>query len=481
MSLCGSILFKIGEFVSILFGVAAETASSGNVGGQLASADLFPKSLIFKTLKPSGETDVKQCSTNHQDFVLSEEHFIPSPISERSIHHHGEKGALNNVVSNDSTGFVSLSPVSSVKSNNSVNGCGQASSLSTISSVSHDDDDLGEEDESDNDTPESEKIHECGFCDAKFRIRGYLTRHMKKHSSQKAYHCPFHDSNSSNKCHATGGFSRRDTFKTHLKARHFKYPPGVKSSNRTGMIGWCGICGERSINNEIWVERHIEGGKCPGLPKSYLNRLNPGKKKTGKHSKFLDVQNVDQSLMLSTTESKDLLGKLVSPSATNTPSPNLSSFGGSNNSFEFAQQQQIQQQQQRILPITTQFLSSPLPTAVSSGMMNYNTNFQHAQQQIPVQMSVVPEPTYDSVDMDIDVLMKRKNMLEQYIQTLQRAAEAQKKIDFNSNCFRSVKGASEEDFPSLDSEYSSVGTPVSKSIGYPVNIISNYGISLEEN
>lgn len=130
--------------------------------------------------------------------------------------------------------------------------------------------------------------HACPYCPASFRLKGYLTRHLKKHSSAKLYNCPFFDLTSSHKCHSTGGFSRRDTYKTHLKSRHFKYPSGTKSANRTGMIGWCGLCGESFANNEIWVENHIESGLCPGLPSSYQKR-DFTKKKTGKRSHLLDA------------------------------------------------------------------------------------------------------------------------------------------------------------------------------------------------
>ncbi|GMF01397.1 unnamed protein product [[Candida] boidinii] len=135
------------------------------------------------------------------------------------------------------------------------------------------------------------KVHQCPYCDSKFRIRGYLTRHVKKHNSEKAYKCPYYDHDSTQKCHATGGFSRRDTYKTHLKSRHFKYPPGIKSGDRIGMMGWCGICGEKFANNEIWVERHIERGLCSGLTEEYIKTLKIGKKKTGKHSRLLDVED----------------------------------------------------------------------------------------------------------------------------------------------------------------------------------------------
>lgn len=75
------------------------------------------------------------------------------------------------------------------------------------------------------------EIYQCPHCDVNFKIRGYLTRHLKKHAVKKAYSCPFYkysiyvdENNLTHKCHPNGGFSRRDTYKTHLKSRHFKYP-----------------------------------------------------------------------------------------------------------------------------------------------------------------------------------------------------------------------------------------------------------------
>lgn len=481
MTLCSTLLQRVGDFVSAIIGVVVQTVGVAPSGSEY---ELFPRSLLT-AIKPTGS--VQQCSTTH-NFVLSEEHFIPSPVSEKSPN---EKSGVQQAVCGETGAFISLSPVSSIKSNSSVNG--QVSSLSTVSTGSREE----EEDEEDGD---GEKAHECEFCDAKFRIRGYLTRHMKKHSSKKAYHCPFHDaSKAQGKCHATGGFSRRDTFKTHLKARHFKYPPGVKSSNRTGMPGWCGICGDKFINNEIWVERHIEGGKCRGLPQSYLDSLNPGKKKTGKHSKFLDVEDVNESLQLS-SDTKEALGKLVSPTATNTPSPT--------SALEYPGQMSQMGNLHATRP-QSHYNPSPLPS-LNSGLLSYNTNYmgyqgdapahsensnpqQHSQEQSPASFmglglgKYMGQPEHSSplavqsaVDAtDINVLLKRKQMLEQYITTLQRAAAAQQ-LDYNSNNFKAEgtnfpsdthhTHAQSEDYPSLDSECSpslSLGYPLTA--GYPLD------------
>ncbi|AOA63468.1 Transcription factor [Komagataella phaffii CBS 7435] len=145
-----------------------------------------------------------------------------------------------------------------------------------------------------------ETYYHCSECPSKFKFRGYLTRHSKKHSQRKAYHCPFYESGHG-KCSLGEGFSRRDTYKVHLKAMHFKYPKGVKCADRTGMMGWCGSCGQSFQNNEIWVERHIEKGVCRGLPEGYSSRImTRNRKKTGKQSSLLNVANngVNENPML---------------------------------------------------------------------------------------------------------------------------------------------------------------------------------------
>lgn len=106
----------------------------------------------------------------------------------------------------------------------------------------------------------------CPQCGASFRIKGYLTRHLKKHATKKAYNCPFYDEDSKNPCHPTGGFSRRDTYKTHLKARHFLYPSGTRSEHRAHTPGVCGGCSKEFGSNEEWIETHIQTRLCKGFP-----------------------------------------------------------------------------------------------------------------------------------------------------------------------------------------------------------------------
>jgi hypothetical protein len=114
---------------------------------------------------------------------------------------------------------------------------------------------------------------QCPHCSSSFRIRGYLTRHMKKHAVKKAYSCPFYCDSDKTPCHPSGGFSRRDTYKTHLKARHFLYPPGTRSHSRGKVSGICSACGDRFDSNENWVEEHIHNRKCVGLPPLHLNEM----------------------------------------------------------------------------------------------------------------------------------------------------------------------------------------------------------------
>lgn len=110
--------------------------------------------------------------------------------------------------------------------------------------------------------------YQCSHCGAKFKVKGYLTRHVKKHNTSKAFHCPFYkdyaDGGKRSKCHPTGGFSRRDTYKTHLKALHFIYPPGTKSNERSSVSGRCAGCFQCFENNMQWLETHIENGGCRG-------------------------------------------------------------------------------------------------------------------------------------------------------------------------------------------------------------------------
>lgn len=125
----------------------------------------------------------------------------------------------------------------------------------------------------------------CKHCDASFKVKSYLTRHTRKHNNAKAFVCPFFEESdhevsgsakNGTKCHPTGGFSRRDTFKTHLRALHFIYPPGTKSSERNTIGGRCAGCFEYFENNADWLKNHIEGGACKGAVGSEEVRMKLG-------------------------------------------------------------------------------------------------------------------------------------------------------------------------------------------------------------
>lgn len=150
---------------------------------------------------------------------------------------------------------------------------------SSSSSEDHKEDENDLDEDHSAETGDGDQVHQCSHCPATFRIRGYLTRHMKKHSVKKAYQCPFHektavknDSDGAYKCHPTGAFSRRDTYKSHLKSRHFRYPRGTSTKDRNLSPGSCGMCGEWFQNAEIWTEIHIEGAECKCLPVGFKGK-----------------------------------------------------------------------------------------------------------------------------------------------------------------------------------------------------------------
>lgn len=183
------------------------------------------------------------------------------------------------------------------------------------------------------DDREENGVHNCPHCDASFKMRGYLTRHLKKHSSDKAYRCPFHNSSiykdehdNSHKCHPNGGFSRRDTYKTHLKSRHFIYPPGTSIKDRVGSSGNCSMCGDFFENAEIWTEVHIEGAECKHLPPGFKgksrikNRMKKQMARLAREQKQLMKKS--EGKLKQEQQSPDF----STPSSINTPM--LNSFGG---------------------------------------------------------------------------------------------------------------------------------------------------------
>lgn len=119
---------------------------------------------------------------------------------------------------------------------------------------------------------DEELKYKCDQCESKFKVKSYLTRHRRKHNKANAFVCPFfetddkpHEAKNGTRCHHTGGFSRRDTYKTHLKALHFIYPPGTKSSDRNSIGGRCAGCFDFFESNAKWLKFHIEGNQCKGI------------------------------------------------------------------------------------------------------------------------------------------------------------------------------------------------------------------------
>lgn len=132
------------------------------------------------------------------------------------------------------------------------------------------------------------KIHEedvkpytCSTCQRPFKRLNDLMRHEKCHLSQLGqyeFQCPFHPgvnsvkSNRSEICHHTGYFTRCDTYKNHLKAIHFRYPPNTLKNDRLKVNGNCRECGEFFKNVQDWLVNHIENNQCPKI-------INPLQKK----------------------------------------------------------------------------------------------------------------------------------------------------------------------------------------------------------
>lgn len=120
-----------------------------------------------------------------------------------------------------------------------------------------------------NNSASNGKVFTCKVCSTQFNVKGYLTRHMKKHATNKPFMCPFYNINSNSKCHLTGGFSRRDTFKTHLKALHFVYPTGTRCGERVDKRGRCAGCFKEFESNLNWLNSHVAVNKCKGMVSQY--------------------------------------------------------------------------------------------------------------------------------------------------------------------------------------------------------------------
>ncbi|ODQ63397.1 hypothetical protein NADFUDRAFT_48255 [Nadsonia fulvescens var. elongata DSM 6958] len=130
------------------------------------------------------------------------------------------------------------------------------------------------------------KPHVCQDCQKGFLRLNDLIRHERSHKEVAQYYCPFYYDaypNETNltsaatdsvakrqfcKCHQTGGFSRCDTFKNHLKSIHFVYPLGTKKKDRAGQSGVCKACDMKFENVNAWLVKHVENNQCRGIVKS---------------------------------------------------------------------------------------------------------------------------------------------------------------------------------------------------------------------
>ncbi|XBW35481.1 hypothetical protein QEN19_001054 [Hanseniaspora menglaensis] len=155
----------------------------------------------------------------------------------------------------------------------------------------------------------------CHYCDASFQVRGYLSRHIKKHAIVKEYTCPFYKYSDSVKaylnkeietreysseeekidfikksksikhlCHSNKGeFWRKDTLMVHLKKKHFKINKNVISASKNNegpavdtskLPGHCISCNQDFKNVEEFCHNHILRGSCPALPHGYDIKTN---------------------------------------------------------------------------------------------------------------------------------------------------------------------------------------------------------------
>ncbi|KAK9374296.1 uncharacterized protein V1513DRAFT_401255 [Lipomyces chichibuensis] len=105
--------------------------------------------------------------------------------------------------------------------------------------------------------------HSCTVCGRGFSRPNDLLRHQKSHQGDAPFYCPYHATD--RRCHPSGGFSRCDTYKNHLKSMHFDYPAGTKKKERQGAGGKCGACLMEFQNVDEWISAHVESGRCKFL------------------------------------------------------------------------------------------------------------------------------------------------------------------------------------------------------------------------
>ncbi|KAK9494582.1 hypothetical protein V1508DRAFT_366987 [Lipomyces doorenjongii] len=105
--------------------------------------------------------------------------------------------------------------------------------------------------------------HSCTVCGRGFSRPNDLLRHQKSHQGDAPFCCPYHAVD--RRCHPSGGFSRCDTYKNHLKSMHFDYPVGTKKKDRQGAGGKCRACLMEFENVDEWISAHVESGRCKVL------------------------------------------------------------------------------------------------------------------------------------------------------------------------------------------------------------------------
>lgn len=219
-----------------------------------------------------------------------------SKIADPSIENNAEPKKKYRKLASESKPSVSLTfKDTSPATANTISSDGNNTLFSTV-------DTLRKQKLDDQNQPKPEKLYVCPICQTTFKVKGYLTRHRKKHFASKPFRCPYFDpsidyddndemnhhnmedcdveGNSLNadhegsrskvpRCHPTGGFSRRDTFKTHLKALHFVYPTGTKSGDRSDKKGRCAACFKEFKTNKEWLETHVMTNQCEGMITEY--------------------------------------------------------------------------------------------------------------------------------------------------------------------------------------------------------------------
>lgn len=112
------------------------------------------------------------------------------------------------------------------------------------------------------------KPYSCSTCQRPFKRINDLQRHEKAHLSKLGhwqYVCPLYAHQLP--CHVSGKFTRGDTYKNHLRAIHFKYPPNTSKSQRALSPGHCKDCGMAFGNVSLWLADHIDTRACPAIAK----------------------------------------------------------------------------------------------------------------------------------------------------------------------------------------------------------------------